>query len=466
MADAATVRRRAAADDLDGAAAALRQALAHAERRGRERLAWARLAEEIGCLDIARAELRTGLEEAPGDADLRAELEALLEELGDAGEPPPDTPADPLLQPADADLVRFVHLFAGREGVHARQWYDTEAGRGGYSPIHAPLTPALARAHLTGSVTLGTYVVRLDDTVTFFVVDLDLTRRALDHATQPAEAERLRQLVDEHGRELQAALASLGLPTLLLDSGFKGRHLWGFLADPLPTEILFHLGRALRRHLTLPPELHAEFFPKQKSVAPDALGNLVKLPLGVHRRSKRRGAFLDAAGPIADPWPLLRDPPRIARAQVLEALAMLRGAPEPSRPPEAPEPPAAPPSLDDALAHRDLAPIIGGCAVVRALVERARAERRLTHDEQVVLAHSLGHHAAGVEALNLLFEQCPEVPRHAFLQRPQRGHPISCARVRARIPETTSRLPCHCDFSTATLAQYPSPLLYRLPEED
>jgi hypothetical protein len=45
--------------------------------------------------------------------------------------------------PTDADVVRFHHLFSGRENVYARQW-AAEGGEGGYTPVREPLTAAAA----------------------------------------------------------------------------------------------------------------------------------------------------------------------------------------------------------------------------------------------------------------------------------------------------------------------------------
>lgn len=51
--------------------------------------------------------------------------------------------------PTDADCVRMHTLFAGQEGVYARQWAKT-GGETGYTPVHEPLTPAVIRQHFSG----------------------------------------------------------------------------------------------------------------------------------------------------------------------------------------------------------------------------------------------------------------------------------------------------------------------------
>ena len=171
--------------------------------------------------------------------------------------------------------------------------------------------------------------------------------------------------------------------------------------------------------------------------------------------------------------PALRAPPLVEREALLEAFARLQQLEAPTEPGapggtevvdralgEAVQPaPVQPrPSLGELVAQPAMARAMGGCAVVRTLVEEARETRRLSHDAQVVLLHSLAHDPAGVALLQGLFAHCPEVPLHAQPKRVLRGHPVSCARIRARLPHVTQVLPCHCRFDTTD--RYPSPALY------
>ena len=183
------VRALAATDRLEEAGALLAELVRAEPRLGRERLPLALLAVEVGRADLALAQLEAAAAEASDDPAIAAELTSLRAELALAErvpspptrpsssdqEPPPqavedpfggtfsDDATDPLdldpyLEPSDADLVRFLHAFAGREGVHARQWVEaagTPRVRAGYAPVHEPLTPSLVRAHLSGGMTLG-----------------------------------------------------------------------------------------------------------------------------------------------------------------------------------------------------------------------------------------------------------------------------------------------------------------------
>src|SRR5262249_3938263 len=151
---------------------------------------------------------------------------------------------------------------------------------------------------------------RLDGTCTFFAVDLDIDKGALEKAhAQPALARRLRDDVHKEALRLRGVLRELGFIPVLEDSGFKGRHLWVFLEQPEPAGTLHLLGRLLLagQPPLLPGGLPLEFFPRQSERKGKGLGNLIKLPLGIHRRTGRRALLLDGTGkPLSEPLAALR----------------------------------------------------------------------------------------------------------------------------------------------------------------
>lgn len=434
-----------------------------ADRRG-ELGALERL-EALGVLEHDEGERLSalrGLDEAPSHVE---------HEKSDTDTAPSDDDLPAMMTPDDADLVRFWHLFAGREDVHARQWF--QPGRGvGYSPIRQPLTPSLLRAHVEGAVTLGVYPIRLDGTVTFFALDLDITRNAIDHARGDLErTRRLRRMVHKRGLVMQRhARERFGLELVLEDSGYKGRHLWGFLRDPLPASLVHRFVVALASALAPEEaELQVEAFPRQGRVEAGGLGNLIKLPLGIHLRSGRRASLLGEDGRADDsPWETLQRARRHERDEILRLLDVLRGLPTPAAPtPDdappwpmpAPLPPEAPFTEVDLETHPEVSTLLEGCAVLKALAQRALEHRRLDHDERIVLRHTFGHVASAVPAVNYLFSRCPEIPAQEFVQRPLRGSPISCPKIRKRIPDVTASVPCHCVFPTRP-EHYPTPILH------
>lgn len=493
---------------------ALARRLLDTPRSRSEALLGARLAGEAGAWEVALELLERTLATHPDDEDVREELGALLEDMGDEERAtdvrrhsgtiapteaaslqvprarigdaypseetswlsgPPETRAldVTLADVSDADLMRFYQRFQGRENTHARQW-RTPDGKTGYAPIRQALTPALLRAHLQGTHTLGIYPIRLDHTVTFLALDLDITRRALDHAFGHRDRTRaLRTAVHEEGLKLSSRLNALGVPHLLFDSGYKGRHAWIFLSTPQPAELGFKVVSALARHLApSSSDLVLEAFPRQAGVRNDGLGNLIKVPFGIHLRTGRRAHLLDAEGlPDARPWQALAALPTFPREALLDLLDTLHPLPDEARPmhtpgerkkpASTPDPNPAPPPFREADFDRapEVAALLAGCPVLRSLKEKALEERRLRHDERVVIRHTLGHVERGVEAVRYLFGRCPEIPHDAAPGARLRGSPMSCARVRQRIPETTSRLPCHCTFPKHP-DHYPSPVLH------
>jgi len=361
-----------------------------------------------------------------------------------------------------SDLVRFVHLFAGREGVHARMWHERSRGTG-YSPVHQPFTPEIARAHLSGGLTAGVYLLRVDGTVTLFVFDLDATPRSLELAHGDAARTRaLRRELHEDGLRLLGALRARGLDPLLVDSGYKGRHLWCFLPEPLPAGEVLKKGRALRAAVApTSPRLNLEFFPKQSRPGPKGLGNLVKLPLGLHLRSRRRAVLLDDAGaPIAEPFTRLRTIERRPLPSGLGASPDEAPADEPGAASDAPVV-AAPPkpgwTETDYEAHPRVAGVLQACPVLRTLVEKGLRERRLERSEVLAVRHTLGHLPAGVSACNYLFDKLPDFPEEERLGAPLRGNPVSCSKLRRRLPALTKRVPCECSFAKVS-GRYPHPL--------
>lgn len=417
--------------------------------------------------------------EAGAPADAVAALIAMVRAARRAApEVEDDEKVASTLVPSDSDVARFTHLFSGRENVYARQWWN-ESGEGGYTPVHQPLVFQVARNHLLGSLTVGVYPVRLDNTVTFCALDIDINKRALARARGSIqEARRIKEAVSSEARRLQSALAELGVCALLEDSGYKGRHLWIFFLEPVEAAVARQFGTLFLAAYPLQSvDLHCEFFPKQASTG-SGIGNLIKLPLGIHRRTGRRSRLLLPDG-SADPDPFgtlreIRKVPRDKLYDVIVALKSRAAAPPPQSPapwegeeappvPAAPRPPAPPPAWTaaDFDTQPEIAHLFRRCAVLAHLKKKVEDHRRLTHDEQVVLMHSLGHSNPGVLAVNYLFDACVDVPAESRLKTPLSGNPISCPKIRKRIPHVTGQVDCHCSFDYAP-DRYPTPRLHLL----
>ncbi|RMD60199.1 MAG: DNA primase, partial [Nitrospirae bacterium] len=71
----------------------------------------------------------------------------------------------------------------------------------------------------------------------------------------------------------------------------------------------------------------------------------------------------------------------------------------------------------------------------------------------------VGHLDKGPEVLNHLLKRCVNVEPSHLLKSRLRGNPISCPKIRSRIPHITSKVACNCSFSPDS-GLYPTPILH------
>ena len=389
-----------------------------------------------------------GLERDPANEEARTALqvvEARMRELAEL--PTSEVPA------GDGPTRRMRVLFAGRENVHARQWID-EGGRVGYSPVHEPLAEHLLALHLQGTATLGVYPVRADQTVLFGAIDIDVRKNALP-AGQPVAAQLL-ETVRADARRLARQFEQLHLPVYVEDSGYKGVHLWFFLAEPVPAaEVKRFLEAVVQRVGPPDPQLQWEVFPKQEQVAEGQLGNLIKLPLGIHLKTGRRCLFTDLEGQeYSDQEGFLARIQQVERKDFERAVSRLVTRPEQGG------------AVESAQALRAAFPeykaLFEGCPVLVALTEKAVSTHHLTHDERLVLKCVLAHLGEGGQRLiHSIIGHCLDYSESITQQQIERTppSPISCPKIRQRLPEVTSTVNCACVFELPE-GGYPSPLLH------
>ena len=444
----------------------------------------------------------------PADPETQHALAVLDARAGRLGRPRPALEYDTLAPPGlgeprrapapeaedwpqvdDDAALTFVARFGGREGVHARQWVSGQ-GKHGYAPISEPFSPAVARQHLLGQYTVGVYPIRLNQTVRFLAFDFDAAKGTRDMVAQGTRQwEAALRLVHAAAVRLLDVAAGVGLIGLLEDSGWKGRHVWFFFSSSVSAAAARQLAdRLLAQVQPLPPEVSIEIFPKQGFLRPDQVGNLIKLPLGVHRVTGRRSLFLAADGTaIADPIEALRTVPLIDRDTLNALVAQLPapvGAPGRGR--------AATTSEDGETYDGDLPPwadargrsngptplpmraempayrldedveaqtLLSRCTVLRDVVDRARTQNTLTPEERSVLTYTLGHLTQGNAAVNAILDCVPGHDPNERLKSPLRGHPTSCPKIRAKISATAERVGCACTFAAGSAA-YPNPLIH------
>jgi hypothetical protein len=441
---------------------------------------WGRVLEEAQEYEKAGQVYRQGLE-STGDPEFNGLLKNLDFLKGDQGAPAAD-PALARLLPQPYHLAAFTTLFAGREGVYARQWVSP-TGEYGYTPVEEPLNPKAAENHILGNLTAGVYPVRMDNTVNFIAFDLDLAKFALRKSiTNQKLWQAVMGKVHREACRLMDLGAAQDLPMYLEDSGFKGRHVWIFLETPVPAGVAKKCGDLLAARLQpLPPEVTIEIFPKQGSVPRGSLGNLIKLPLGLHKRTGLRAQFISPDGsPIEDQLNFLLGVRRAPRRLVYGLIQRFQsqGSPMASPAPAAAVDPAMfPPELPAPDQVERPAPVTHlqeiydlerdgpfqammlKCPVLKSIVEKVNQTSLLDKDETMVLIHTVGHLPQGPQAVNEIFQRCMNADPALFLKSRLRGNPMSCPKIRARVPRITSAAACNCAFDLA-VNLYPTPLIH------
>lgn len=385
------------------------------------------------------------------------------------------------LVPQRHHLVAFTSLFASREGVYARQWVSP-TGESGYTPVQEPLTFTVAENHILGNYTIGAYPVRLDNTVNYLAFDLDVAKFAVAKAIS---SERAWRGLMEKVHKLACRLVDIGaaheLCVYIEDSGFKGRHCWIFPETPIPAGVAKKCGDLLLGLLSpLPPEITVEVFPKQTSVRKGGLGNLIKLPLGIHKKTGKRAVFLDPDGtPYPNQLDFMDNITRASRRAIYGFIQRIHAGlgastqtvaqtaqpfPEHDRDEEPPFD-AAEPALPKVEAPYDpdrdpeFQQIMLKCPVLHGIVAKVNQTAALSKEETLVLIHTIGHLKNGPEAVNVLFQKSINADPALFLKSRLRGNPMSCPKIRARIPELTSTVACNCIFDLDSNL-YPSPLIH------
>lgn len=161
----------------------------------------------------------------------------------------------------------MMHLFVIRNDSYAKQLEK------GYLAVKEPITLELIKNHLLGTITIGAY--QLDGEMVKWGCD-DFDKNTIEDF--------------ENAKRLFKYLKELGYHPLMEMSGggeFKC-HIWIF-ADTAAELMEDFLEDACDKTQIFPHEV----FPKQVKVTEGGFGNLVKLPLGIHKKTGKRSYFLD-----------------------------------------------------------------------------------------------------------------------------------------------------------------------------
>ena len=202
-------------------------------------------------------------------------------------------------------IEHFKSLFIGRNDVFAKYWISKDGLKKGYSPTtytfkgsdYIPVSNEIIQQHLEGKIRLGTYVVVNQTMAKFLVIDLD------------------KASFTEDARAIKQISATLGLkPLFELSKSGNGIHIWYFFELPIKAKDARKLGdiiitKAMDASSGIDMSSYDRMFPNQDFVAPDALGNLVALPLHYGSRNENKTVFIDmdTMQPFTNQWDVLHN---------------------------------------------------------------------------------------------------------------------------------------------------------------
>jgi hypothetical protein len=200
------------------------------------------------------------------------------------------------LRGREAAVQLYMDLFAGREDCFARQWADRDEMRQGYAPVRRALAYEDVEEHLAGRKTYGIYLMRADATVTCAVIDADLKSDFRHRSLPPDDRRKVQREAGYLVTRIRELSQAAGFAPLLETSGGKGLHFWYFFENAMPAETVRRLLGPLAGNLAADLSVFSlEVFPKQDHLTGKGFGNLVKLPLGVHRLTGKRSFFPECA---------------------------------------------------------------------------------------------------------------------------------------------------------------------------
>nr|WP_320016920.1 CRISPR-associated primase-polymerase type A1 [uncultured Desulfobacter sp.] len=393
--------------------------------------AWKARIELLDILDRKEA-LASAVRQASGILDKEQVMSWIRQDITQAPQSSafdPDKAAEPFerMHTRQALVSHFMDLFFSRTDVFARQWADKQQGKSGYVPVRRTIIAQDLEDHFKGIKTYGFYLMDTDATVRCAVIDADLvpdlrqcTGKALAKARTDIRKDRAYMV-----SRITDAAQDLGLFPVIEFSGGKGYHFWFFMETPINAARIRQALTAVCDHLA--PDLSCfslEVFPKQDHLSGKGLGNLVKLPLGIHRQTGKRSFFIKCPQKdIEAQLGFLRDVPRSDPSRIQcetkvagsASLVLYPGMKE----------------LNEKFP--DLFELGKKCPALGRLFALVREPHSIGVREEKILFQTLGFLPQGKHILHYLLSCDPEYNPHLVdykLSR-VRGTPLGCRRIHA-----------------------------------
>ncbi|MCL2322818.1 MAG: hypothetical protein FWC47_12035 [Oscillospiraceae bacterium] len=260
--------------------------------------------------------------------------------------------------------------------------------------------------------------------------------------------------------------SNYGLVSYIEDSGCRGRHVWVLFDQWISSDKAYVLAKFLSSPCTANDDISIEIFPN--GVRTKQFGQIVKLPLGIHKRTGRRSCFLTKDGFIYDDEKSLIDSMVKNDVNIVDKIVTTQ-CNVLSRQVSMPVIPNLNRDISEITSDNNLIwSVLNGCSIIRYLCFKAKDTAYLTHGERLTLLYVFGHmdeeggsFLHSIIGLTLNYNYA--VTEKFINKIPAK--PISCVKIRDQYKDLTAGLGCNCSFKLVKNS-YPSPVLHALKEKD
>lgn len=171
-------------------------------------------------------------------------------------------------------------------------------------------------------MTVGTYLIRSNDSVKYAVIDVDIMKKAL--IENPEGLNDYLKVAAEHTANIKRMISDMGIKSYMEFSGYRGFHLWIFFEEWIALRYVYTFLEMIKRKLGLQENLliSIECFPMKNKKKSGHTGQYIKLPFGLHLTSGNRSYFLDDDGvPIEDISDFIKGIARYSAENIKKLLA-------------------------------------------------------------------------------------------------------------------------------------------------
>lgn len=285
-------------------------------------------------------------------------------------------------------LRKFIQTFVGREDIYCKESINYNRKRS-FTPQMIPLTEKEIEKHLKGETTLDTYIQRQNSTVRHIVYDIDISKKILlKYSNDTDEYKEYMKQAAAKASTVIEKLRHFGISAYVELSGNRGFHIWIFLVEWIPVRYAVMFNEiVLNGVLNDNDDITIECFPNKTRVKQGKLGQVIKLPYGLHIKTEKRSYFIDEDGnPYRD---LNRFIDGIAKYSLGAIKKVIAAHSESEQNIEKKD-------VDTDLSEfGNIAPsiqeVLNKCNLMRYLCQKAVKTNYLTHFERLSVLYVFGH---------------------------------------------------------------------------